>query len=248
MSPRRHRGWVALTILGALVCLALGYAATFWKRPTPIRIAFANSLTGATSSAGAEILAGVKLYIDEANRKGGVRGHSIELVLFDDASSADSARANVQNIADSPCVAVLGHFLSSVSMAAGQGYKAAGIPALTGASSADAVTIGNPYYFRAQTPVSMQGRSNAEYLSFVLKTPVVLVLHSQDSYGQSFLTGFSERYDKDKLITRGFDVARDVRGESLRAAVEAAASDLEPGIIVIGTAVDNVPEVLRRYQ
>src|SRR3954468_24606664 len=111
--------------------LALGYAASLWKRPTPIRIAFANSMTGLTSSAGTESLAAVKLVIDEVNRTGGVNGHPIELVLFDDASSGEVARANVQKIADSPCVAVLGHFVSTVSLAAGQGYKAESYPHFT---------------------------------------------------------------------------------------------------------------------
>ena len=242
---RRRRARIALAILGGVMLLALGYAASLWKRPTPIRIAFANSMTGPISSVGTESLAAVKLYIDEVNRTGGVNGHPIELVLFDDASSGEVARANVQKIADSPCVAVLGHFVSTVSLAAGQGYKAAGIPALTSASAADAVTVDNPYYFRAQTPVSMQGRSSAEYLSYVFKTPVVLLIHSRDSYGLSFLKGFAEGYDKDKLITRGFDVGPNLRGESLRTAVEAAASDREPGIIVMATAVDNAPEVLK---
>ena len=242
---RRRRARIALAILGGAMLLALGYAASLWKRPTPIRIAFANSMTGPTSSVGTESLAAVKLVIDEVNRTGGVNGHPIELVLFDDASSGEVARANVQKIADSPCVAVLGHFVSTVSLAAGQGYKAAGIPALTSASQADAVTVDNPYYFRAQTPVSMQGRSSAEYLSYVFKTPVVLLIHSRDSYGLSFLKGFAEGYDKDKLITRGFDVGPNLRGESLRTAVEAAASDREPGIIVMATAVDNAPEVLK---
>ena len=242
---RRRRARIALAILGGAMLLALGYTAYVWKQPAPIRIAFANSLTGPTSSPGAEILAAIKLYIDEVNRTGGVSGHPIELVLFDDASSPEVAHANVQKIADSPCVAVLGHFLSTVSLAAGQGYKAARIPALTGASSADTITIDNPYYFRAQTPVSTQGRSSAEYLRHVFKTPVVLLLHSRDNYGLSFLKGFSEGYENDKLIARGFDASRDLRGGSLRATCEAAASDREPGIIINGTAVDNVPEVLK---
>jgi hypothetical protein len=67
-------------------------------------------------------LQATKLYIDEVNRKGGVNGHLIELMLVDDASSAEVGRANVEKIADSPSIAVLGHFLSTVSLAAGQGY------------------------------------------------------------------------------------------------------------------------------
>ena len=95
--------------------------------------------------------------IDELNAKGGIRGRPIELVPFDDASSAETARANVQAIADSPCVAVLGHYLSTTSSAAGPGYKSARIPALTGTSSCDDLTRGNEFYFRAQTTSSLQG-------------------------------------------------------------------------------------------
>lgn len=88
----------------------------------PIRIAFANSLTGPSSPAGLESLVATQLAIDEVNAKGGIKGRPIELVPFDDASSVEKARANVRAIADSPCVAVLGHYLSTVSLAAGPSY------------------------------------------------------------------------------------------------------------------------------
>src|SRR5689334_6423675 len=106
-------------------------------------------------------------------------------------------------------------------LAAGQGYKAARIPALTGTSVVDALTVDNPYYFRAQTPVSLQGRSIAEYLRHLFKARAISLLYSQDSFGQSFRQGFSEEYDNDKLVARGFEVGRDARAESIRAMVDA---------------------------
>ena len=232
---RRRRARIALAILGGTMLLALGYAASLWKRPTPIRIAFANSMTGLTSSAGTESLAAVKLVIDEVNRTGGVNGHPHRTrPVRRRQQRARSPAPTCKKLQTARASRCWGTSSAPSSLAAGQGYKAAGIPALTSASQADAVTVDNPYYFRAQTPVSMQGRSSAEYLSYVFKTPVVLLIYSRDSYGQSFLKGFSEGYDKDKLITRGFDVGPDLRGESVRTAVEAVASDPEPGIIVMG--------------
>jgi branched-chain amino acid transport system substrate-binding protein len=241
MLPAR----VALAVVGAAILAAIGCTAVSWQPPSPISIAVATSLTGLSGAAGAESLLATKLYVDEVNRSGGVNGHPIELVLFDDTSNPEVGRANAQTIADSPCVAVLGHFLSTVSLAAGPDYKAAGIPALTGTSSVDALTVDNPYYFRAQTPVSVQGRSTAEYLRHVFKTPVVYVLFSRDSFGQSFLQGFSEAYDTDRLVARGFDVGPDASGDSVRETVDAVADGPEPGIIVIGTDVNSAPEVLK---
>ena len=159
---------------------------------------YRNLLTGLSGERGQSLFA-TKLYVDEVNRIGGIDGHPIELVLFDDTSNPEVGRDNVQTIADSPALAVSGQYLSTVALAAGPDYRAARIPALTGTLSVDALTVDNPYYFRAQTPVSVQGRSTADYLRHVFKTPAVYLLYSRDSFGQSFLKGFSEAYDTDQL-------------------------------------------------
>jgi branched-chain amino acid transport system substrate-binding protein len=241
MIPAR----VALAVAGTAILAAVGCTAVTWHPPSPISIAIATSLTGLSGAAGAESLLATKLYVDEVNRMGGVNGHPIELVLFDDSSNPEVGRANVQTIADSPSLAVLGHYLTTVALAAGPDYRAARIPALTGTASVDALTVDNPYYFRAQTPVSVQGRSTADYLRHVFKTPAVSLLYSRDSFGQSFLKGFSEAYDTDRFVARGFDVGPDALSDAVSATVDAVADGPEPGIIVIGTAVDSAPEVLK---
>jgi branched-chain amino acid transport system substrate-binding protein len=243
-KPKRH-AMVAIAALCSATLLAFGYAALKWRESSPICLAFANSLTGRSSSAGAESLLAIRLYLDEVNRNGGARGHPVKLVLFDDGSSADVARANVQAIADSPCIAVLGHYLSTASLAAGPGYKNARIPALTGTSFVDELTVENPYYFRAQTTSSVQGRSIAEYLRYVLKAPVVHVVYSRDSFGQSFLAGFTLGYDGKQFESWAFDVDPGLRSESVRVMVDNLAKVPEPGIIVIGTGADYIPDVLK---
>jgi ABC-type branched-subunit amino acid transport system substrate-binding protein len=234
--------------MGAVLLLAAAWAAILWTRPEPVRIAFASSLSGPSAPFGTESLVAAQLAIDEVNAKGGVNGRPIELVPFDDASSPETARANVQAIADSPCVAVLGHDLSSTSLAAGPAYKDARIPALTGGAAADDLTSGNEYYFRALSPVSAQGRSIAEHLRALMKEPKVHLVHTRDSYGKNFLRGFAAAYPTEQLRAFGLDVAPGRIG-SMDEALDAAVQEPGPGIIVVGAATDfsaDIVKALRR--
>ncbi|MBB4429759.1 ABC-type branched-subunit amino acid transport system substrate-binding protein [Bradyrhizobium sp. CIR48] len=239
--------WLAV-VAGVVLVLAVAWAAILWTRPEPIRIAFANSLSGPSAPIGAESLVATQLAIDEVNAKGGVNGRLIELVLFDDASNPAVARANAQAIADSPCVAVLGHYLSSASLAAAPIYKDARIPALTGSSAADDLTNNSEYYFRALSPVSVQARSIAEHLRAVMREPKVRLVHTRDSYGKSFERGFATAYPAEQLRVFGLDVAAGQIG-STDEALDAAAQEPGPGVIVVGAATDfsaDIVKALRR--
>jgi ABC-type branched-subunit amino acid transport system substrate-binding protein len=238
---------IAACAMGAVLLTAVALAFILWTRPEPIRIAFASSLSGPSAPFGTESLLAAQIAIDEVNAKGGVKGRPIELVPFDDTSNPAVARANVQAIADSPCVAVLGHDLSSTSLAAGPAYKDARIPALTGGAAADDLTFGNEYYFRALSPVSAQGRSIAEHLRALMKEPKVLLVHTRDSYGKNFLRGFAAVYPTEQLRVFGLDLASGQIG-SMDEALEAA-QEPGPGIIVIGAATDfsaDIVKALRR--
>ena len=231
-------------VAGAVLVLAAAWAAILWTRPEPIRIAFANSLSGPSAPAGTESLVATQLAIDEVNTNGGVSGRPIELVLFDDASDPAVARANAQAIADSPCVAVLGHYLSSASLAAAPAYKDARIPALTGGAAADELTSGNEYYFRALSPISAQARSIAEHLRAVMKEPKVRLVHTPDSYGKSFARGFAAAYPTEQLRVFGLDVAPGRIG-SMDEALDAAAQEPGPGVTVIGAAADYIADIVK---
>ena len=230
-------------MIGAALLLAAGWLSFAWSRPAPIQIAFANSLTGLSSPAGRESLVATRIAIDEANVRGGIKGRPIELVIFDDASSAETARANVQAIADSPCVAVIGHYLSTNSLAAGPGYKSARIPALTGTSFVDDLTRGNEFYFRAQTTSSLQGRSIAEYLRVVLKEPQVHLIHSRDRFGSAFLHGFAQAYEPGLLRISSLDVDPGGRIAPASEMLDARAS--ETGVVVIGTGADFIAGIVK---
>ena len=57
--------------MGAVLLIAIAWAAILSTRPEPIRIAFANSLSGPSAPAGTESLVATQLAIDEVNAKSG---------------------------------------------------------------------------------------------------------------------------------------------------------------------------------
>src|SRR6516162_10250008 len=244
LGPKSRSGVIVAGVMGAVLLLAAAWAAILWTRPEPVRIAFASSLSGPSAPFGTESLVAAQLAIDEVNARGGINGRPIELVPFDDASSPETARANVQAIADSPCVAVLGHYLSSASLAAAPAYKDARIPALTGGAAADDLTSGNEHYFRALSPISTQARSIAEHLRAVMKEPRVRLVHTRDSYGKSFARGFAAAYPTEQLRVFGLDVAPGRIG-SMDEALDAAAQEPGPGVTVIGAAADYIADIVK---
>jgi ABC-type branched-subunit amino acid transport system substrate-binding protein len=233
--------WVTLGLLGSASLFATFYAVA---HRSPICIAAHNTLSGPSSAAGLEAVEAMQLYVDEANRVGGVDGHPIELVRIDDEGSADTARANVPKIATSACLAVLGHRLSTTSLAAGPGYKAARIPALTGTTHVDELTVDNPYYFRAQNTSSMQGRSVAEYLGILMGNPFVHLVTSEARFDRAFSRGFAAVYDYTRFQSWSFDSDPAIRATSVRTMAAELAQAPVNGIIVIGTGEDSLPDVL----
>jgi ABC-type branched-subunit amino acid transport system substrate-binding protein len=247
----RLRGWrLAARLAGVLVAVVAVLALALWlSRPAPIRIAFANSMTGAQSLAGAESLTATRLYVDQLNRAGGVGGRKIELTVFDDASDPATARANAEAIGKGPYVAVLGHFFSNASLAASPAYLAARIPAVTGTSLADQLTAQNPYYFRVQATISAEARSIAGYLRQVWRVGSVKLIAADDANGHNFETGFAEGMDGQAFQAFSFEVGAAQRQASLAKAAQALAASGEPDVIVVGAGADTQPlvvEALRR--
>ena len=251
----RRNARVGIIATALLIVLAAGglVMRQIATRPSPLHIAFANSLSGAEASEGAESLAAAQLYVDQINRAGGVDGHEIVLDPFDDRSSVKGASANVQTIADGPALAVLGHLLSPFSIAAASGYKAARIPALTGQSVADELTTGNPWYFRLQTPNTATAEWLAYYIRNVLQghsslfaraADIDLVI-SNDAFGQSFRRGYLAGSEGQTPKTWTYDDVSQPAAAAARDIAESLAQEPEPRIIVLAVSINQSPHLVK---
>ena len=90
---------------------------------SPIQIAVVVPLSGPLEHRGKEALDAVHLYFDEVNRQGGVRGHPIEVIPYDDADKPEIASAKAHEVAASQALVVMGHFTSPASLAGGKVYR-----------------------------------------------------------------------------------------------------------------------------
>lgn len=106
-------------------------------------------MSGDSAHLGRAMAEAAQIRVDEVNADGGVNGRLIELKTYDDENSAARAVLAAKQIAlDGNNLLVIGHRTSGASIAAGPVYSDNNIPAISGTATADALTVGNPWYFR----------------------------------------------------------------------------------------------------
>lgn len=89
------------------------------------------ALTGPASGNYAPTLASLKLYIDRVNKRGGVNGHPIELVVEDDQGEASRAAANVKKlVVDNNLILLVNNSLSSTYLPTMAEVRRANLPLL----------------------------------------------------------------------------------------------------------------------
>ena len=225
---RRHARWAAFTV--AVVALVLGslWLASRGDR-TPVYIAVVVSEpkdSPVVRDTSRDIIDTVEWAVEEWNASGRQGSHPLAVEYFYDNDNPATAVKVAETIAtDDRFVAVIGHQISATSEAAGPVYQRAGIPVITSTATADAVTVGNPWYFRTVFDNSGQGEGIAAYVTTVLGYKESIVVASDDSYGQSLRQGYEAAIessgnrlqqsitipaDREKLGSLISDIARQV--------------------------------------
>jgi len=166
-SNFRAKYWGIALVTFLLITGVIGTAvrSLIPKDANPIHIAVAAPLTGMQNTAGKEMVQSIQLYLDSVNQQGGVHGHSLKLLAFDDQGDPNTVIPLTRAVDDSPDLVVLGHLTSPISIAAAPIYQALQIPAITATASADRITQATPYSFRTVFTDSVQGSVLALYLS-----------------------------------------------------------------------------------
>lgn len=154
----------------------------------PIYIALVTTLSGAGKSGGLAIRNGTEMAIEEVNSTGGISGQLLKLMVFDDQGNPNIAKEKANQIAkDNKYLMVLGHYFSSTSLAAGEIYKQAQIPVITGTATADDITQDNKWYFRVVPNNGFEGMFLANYIIKAMKQTKVTIIHDdKDDYSIFF--------------------------------------------------------------
>ncbi len=80
------------------IVAVLGFTAIPATAKDAIRIGAVTSVTGPASYLGEPEKNALEFMVGEVNKKGGVLGRPLELVLYDDASNAERARTMMQRL------------------------------------------------------------------------------------------------------------------------------------------------------
>jgi branched-chain amino acid transport system substrate-binding protein len=136
-----RRALLALLVSASSLSLA--------RAADPIRIGSVVSATGPTAFLGDPEARTLKIYVEELNKKGGLLGRRVELVLYDDGGDANKARTFATRLVeDDHVVAVAGGTSTGSTLAMAPVFEEAKIPFVSFAGAIEIVEPVRPYVFK----------------------------------------------------------------------------------------------------
>ncbi|XVS67070.1 ABC transporter substrate-binding protein [Actinosynnema sp. CA-299493] len=198
-APKRRAKLKSLVTAGVVVLVTLTgagvWTAVSQATHTPVHIALVAGLTGRDPAAAAHVERGVRMRLDDVNAAGGVNGHPVELLVYDDADQPEQAKRIAEEIVrEDKALYVIGHGVTVTSLAAAPVYRAAGIPAITPSASGSSITDDSDWYFRSTFGDRTQGDFLAVYAAEVLGAHEIAVIHDDHASGRSAQAAFAESY------------------------------------------------------
>lgn len=134
-----------------------------------LKIGAFMSLTGDTAQYGISALNGMRMAVEEANARGGIGGHRVELIAQDTRSDAVETETVVRRLTGEYQVhALVGEIVSSRSLVAARIAQEQRVPMLTPSSTSPEVTKQGDYVFRSCYTDPFQGAALAQFAARTL--------------------------------------------------------------------------------
>jgi branched-chain amino acid transport system substrate-binding protein len=178
-----------LALVLVILALAVG-CGTAQPRKGDLLVYVAVPLSGSQADGGQTVLGGVRLAVDEINRKGGLLGYRLVVMPLDDQADSDVAVQVANQVADAvhsgkKVLGVVGHYNSGQSAAALPIYKDLPIIVITPTASDPALTAqGYRNFFRVNATDAAQGPFDAAFLVNDLKAQRIAMVFAENDYGQ----------------------------------------------------------------
>jgi branched-chain amino acid transport system substrate-binding protein len=191
----RSRLFAALTLItAAAVTLSCGERGSGKE----ILVGEYGSLTGGIATFGISTKNASEMAFDEINKKGGVLGKQIKLLVEDDQSKPEEAGTAVTKLINQDhVVAMLGHVASSHSLAAAPICQSNKVPMITPSSTNPRVTQVGDYIFRVCFTDTFTGEVVAKFVYDTLKArKVAILVDVRSDYSVGLQTFFGEAFKR----------------------------------------------------
>ncbi|MCG6534151.1 MAG: ABC transporter substrate-binding protein [Syntrophales bacterium LBB04] len=163
-----------------------------------VKVGIVLPLTGAEAKFGEIEKRSFEMALEEINKKDGVKGEKLELIVEDDTGRPDVGRSVVEKLITKDKVVMLGGgYSSSVTYAVAGVCQQNRIPFLVNTGSADNITTsGWDYIFRLNPPVSEYAGAIESLLTEVVKPKTVAILYENSLFGTSGAKSFEDTCKK----------------------------------------------------
>ena len=187
----------AITTAVWMTALMVAFPIAALAQKEPVRIGVIQPLTGSVAYNGTSDVNGSRLAVEERNRKGGVLGRMVELVIEDgQCKPANSVNAAEKLIQKDKMPVISGAFCSSSTMAVMPVAEKNRIPLVTGVSSMAGLTErGNRWFFRATETDALLAKSFAKILVNNLKLKTIAYIGVNDDWGRGGVDEFSKQIE-----------------------------------------------------
>jgi branched-chain amino acid transport system substrate-binding protein len=198
--------------LGFIACLLL--SGSVFSQGT-IKIGVITDRVGVSKPYSEPATEGVVFGADEINRKGGVLGRKIELLIEDDQSRPDISAALARKLVDQGVVFILSVSLSPATQQQQTVTMEAKVPQMTPMNSADYLTtqLNNPYFWQTGPLGSTQGATLLAHARAKNLKRVALITDNSD-LGQAIGKAFKGAFEKagiqlvaEEVVARGATTA-----------------------------------------
>jgi branched-chain amino acid transport system substrate-binding protein len=183
MRPR----WLNITLVLALVAGAACKKAATTEEAKTIRIGVITSLTGTQAAFGQAHKHGYTIAVNDINAKGGVLGHPVEVLFYDDQSKPDQAVQGVAKLVDQDHVPIiLGSYASETTRAIIPRATQKQIPLIIPTATADNVMeTGSPWIFRICAGANSYATAMADFLKNNGAPKTMAIVYENTNFGQA---------------------------------------------------------------
>lgn len=166
-----------------------------------LKIGIAGPFSGPVSPYGQMQLQGAYAAIEMLNKEGGVNGHLIEVIEYDDACEPKQAVSVAHRVIKDGVKYVVGHLCSSSTHPATDVYQDEDVLVITGSTNPGITRRGYQNVFRTIGLDSEQGKTAADYISKIVKPQRVAIIHDKLQYGKGVAS-----IVRAQLLTNGINV------------------------------------------
>lgn len=193
-----------------------------------IKIGVFEPATGENAAGGQQEVIGIRYArtVRPTVTVGGVE-YTIELVEVDNQSDKAAAVTAAQNLVNADVLTVLGSYGSGVSIAAGETFSAAQIPAIGCSCTNPQVTLGNDYYYRVCFLDPFQGTVMANYAISQGYKKAAVIYQNGDDYSTGLANYFMKAYKETEgeLVYEGIFNTNETDFNAILTSAKAAGAD-----------------------